>query len=138
MHTNDLIPTPFGPRIVSTSAAFAGTRGSRLLELARWRREATFHAAAIPAEAVVTVRLATFCDIASIEQVAALEEADVPGGALLVAEVDGRVRAVLALAGGRILTDPFYPSASLASLLRARAAQLPARESRAGLTPVCC
>ena len=149
MNTISLISTPLGPRLVAGSGTFAGTRGSRLLELARWRHEDALAAAVVPVEAAVTLRLATLLDSPAVERVAALDEAAVPGGPLLVAEVDGRIRAVLGLAGGRLVADPFFPSASLAPLLRARAAQLSAQPAapvptaaaangHGGLTPACC
>ena len=79
MHTIDLIPTPLGPRLAAGPGAFAGTRGSRLLELARWRHEATLAAAVVPVEAVVTLRLATHLDSLAVERVAALDEAAANG-----------------------------------------------------------
>jgi hypothetical protein len=61
----------------------------------------------------------------------------VPAGMLLVAEVDGQVRAVLSLDTGEVVADPFVPSAALVDLLRTRARQLtcgaPPRRRRRGL-----
>ena len=148
MNTDDFIPTPLGPRFVAASGAFTGVGATRLLERARWRREATLaaatfaaatlSAATLSAHAVVTIRPAAFGDCSAIDRLAALDEAAVPTGALLVAEVDGQIRAALALAGGRIIADPFFPSAPLRPLLRAWAAQLPARDGLTGLSPVRC
>jgi hypothetical protein len=55
---------------------------------------------------------------------------------LLVAEVDGEVRAALSLDTGEAVADPFAPSAALVDLLRTRARQLngkPVRRRRRGL-----
>jgi hypothetical protein len=55
-------------------------------------------------------------------RVAALDSAPVPRSPLLVAEVNGELRAVLSLDDGTHVADPFHPSAELVELLRARAA----------------
>jgi hypothetical protein len=44
----------------------------------------------------------------------------------LLAEVDGQLRAALALTGGAVIADPFHPTADLIDLLHARAHQLDA------------
>jgi hypothetical protein len=54
-------------------------------------------------------------------RVAALDSARVPRSPLLVAEVDGEVRAVLSLDDGSAVADPFHRSLDLVELLRARA-----------------
>ena len=69
----------------------------------------------------VTLRRAGAEDARAI---AALAGARPPAGPLLVAEIDGEVRAALSLADGRILADPLQPSAAALELLRARALQL--------------
>jgi len=56
--------------------------------------------------------------------IARLAGAHPPGGPLLVAEVDGELRAALSLADGAVLADPLAPSAAALELLRARALQL--------------
>lgn len=45
-------------------------------------------------------------------------------GGVLLAEVDGSLRAALAVRGGRPVADPFVPTAGLAELLSMRAGQL--------------
>ena len=65
-------------------------------------------------------------------RIAALDSARIPSSPLLVAEVDGRVRAVLSLEDGKAIADPFYPTRDLLELLRAHAAGL-ARARRPGL-----
>jgi hypothetical protein len=43
---------------------------------------------------------------------------------VLLAEVDGQLRAALALTDGTVVADPFHPTADVIDLLRARARQL--------------
>jgi hypothetical protein len=54
-------------------------------------------------------------------RVAALDSARVPRSPLLVAEVDGEIRAALSLEDGRSVADPFHASLDLVDLLRTRA-----------------
>ena len=54
-------------------------------------------------------------------RVAALDSARVPRSPLLVAEVDGEIRAALSLDDGSSVADPFQPSLDLVDLLRTRA-----------------
>ena len=54
-------------------------------------------------------------------RVAALDSARVPRAPLLVAEMDGEVRAALSLDDGGAIADPFHRSLELVELLRARA-----------------
>jgi hypothetical protein len=69
----------------------------------------------------VTLRHAGAGDAPAI---ARLARALPPAGALLLAEIDGEVRAALSLADGSILADPLHPSEAALELLRARALQL--------------
>jgi hypothetical protein len=55
-------------------------------------------------------------------RIAALDSSRVPAAPLLVAEVNGQVRAVLSIEDGRTIADPFYPTSDLVELLRTRAA----------------
>jgi hypothetical protein len=48
---------------------------------------------------------------------------------LLVAEVEGELRAALSLADGSVIGDPFYRTTALVELLTARARQLKATRS---------
>jgi hypothetical protein len=54
-------------------------------------------------------------------RVAALDSARVPRGPLLVAEMDGEIRAALSLDDGGSIADPFHRSLELVDLLRTRA-----------------
>ncbi|MGB9184136.1 MAG: hypothetical protein WCB67_08715 [Solirubrobacteraceae bacterium] len=63
-------------------------------------------------------------DYPALARLAALDSADhVPARPLLVAEVDGVLRAALSLADGSSIADPFYPSARLVALLGTHASQ---------------
>ena len=55
-------------------------------------------------------------------RIAALDSALVPVAPLLVAEVDGQVRAALSLDDGKAIADPFHATENLLDLLRAHAA----------------
>ena len=89
---------------------------------ARVRREA---AAARRIDEVV-IRKAAKADARGLERLAQLDEAPVPAGPTLVAEVDGRLVAALPLDGGRPVADPFVASAPVVKLLQVRAAQVSA------------
>jgi hypothetical protein len=72
----------------------------------------------------VTLRDASPADVDRLQLLADLDSAEVPRGALLVAEVDGHLLAALPLNGAAAVADPFARSAELLELLRLRAAQL--------------
>lgn len=76
----------------------------------------------------ITVRLADYSDSRALLRLAALDSAQVPDGALVVAESDGELVAALPVDGGRALADPFYRTAALVQMLELRAVQL--REGR--------
>ena len=68
------------------------------------------------------IRLARDTDAAAVERLAALDGARrTPAGTVLVAELDGQLRAALALGDGSVVADPFVPTADLVALLRTRA-----------------
>jgi len=72
----------------------------------------------------VTLRRGAAADRERLEMLAELDSAEPPLGPVLVAEVDGRLRAALPLDGGAAIADPFHRGAELLELLRLRAAQL--------------
>jgi hypothetical protein len=72
----------------------------------------------------VVLRFATAADVGRLRTLAQLDSAPVPTGAVLIAEVGGRLRAALPLDGGAPVADPFRRSADIVQLLRMRAAQL--------------
>jgi hypothetical protein len=65
-------------------------------------------------------------------RVAALDSARVPQAPLLVAEVNGQVRAALSIETGSSIADPFHPTSDLLELLQAHAAAT-SRRTRPGL-----
>ena len=79
----------------------------------------------------LTIRIAYPDDRAALERLATLDARPLPAEPLLVAEVDGELRAALPLAGGGAIADPFRPTAPLVSLLGLRAAQIRATEAEA-------
>lgn len=72
----------------------------------------------------VTIRQAAAADTTSLRLLAELDSASAPSWPLLVAEVDGRLRAALPLDGSAPIADPFNRGAELLELLQMRAAQL--------------
>ena len=74
--------------------------------------------------AQITIRPAYADDYAALARLAALDSAaGVPPRPLLIAEVDGTLRAALSLRDDAAISDPFFPSARLLALLRAHAAE---------------
>jgi hypothetical protein len=85
--------------------------------------------------APITIRRAYADDAVALSRLAALDSAAVPDGPLLLAEVDGELRAALSLSNGSAVADPFYPTLGLLDLLRTHAtvtapAQAPRRAFR--------
>ena len=78
----------------------------------------------------ISIRPYTDADAQAVRRVAERDSSLVPAGMLLVAEVNGTVRAVLSLHTGDVIADPFAPAAELVDLLRARARQLDGRPPR--------
>jgi hypothetical protein len=75
----------------------------------------------------ITIRRAQASDDEALRRLAALDSRRIPTDELLVAEVDGELRAALGLVHREYVADPFHPSAGLVELLAARAAS--AREA---------
>ena len=78
----------------------------------------------------ISIRPFADSDARAVREVAQRDSRMVPPGMLLVAEVDGQVRAVLSLHNGEVVADPFVSSAALVDLLRTRARQLTGRPPR--------
>ena len=72
----------------------------------------------------VTIRRSHPGDRAALQRLAQLDSRKLAEGELLVAEVEGELRAALPLDGGTAIADPFRPTAPLVSLLGLRAAQI--------------
>lgn len=85
---------------------------------------------------IIAIRKATADDAVALRRLAALDAAPAePAGDLLVAVVDGEIRAALPVAGGRAIADPFHPTAELVAHLRLRAERLRATDAPAS-TPL--
>ncbi|MGH2857963.1 MAG: hypothetical protein ACRDMJ_10825 [Solirubrobacteraceae bacterium] len=69
----------------------------------------------------ITIRPGYADDELALARVAALDSAAVPPGPLLVAEVDGELRAALSLSDRSVVADPFHRTAELVALLRTHA-----------------
>jgi hypothetical protein len=82
----------------------------------------------------ITIRLATDDDRLGLTRLAALDSAEAaPPGRVLLAEVDGELRAALSLADGSAIADPFHPTLAILELLRTHAAAQSARRERHSL-----
>lgn len=104
-----------------------------------FRRAATERAAArhissvrAPLMSPVTLRFGFPDDVAEITRLATLDSSLPPRSPVLVAEVAGRLRAAVSLSDGSVVSDPFFPSAAVVDLLRARAGQLTADRHAVG------
>jgi hypothetical protein len=74
----------------------------------------------------VTIRRAASQDGVALNLLAMLDSKPRLRGPVLVAESDGLVLAAISLEDGRVAADPFFPTADLVALLRARAERLDA------------
>lgn len=72
----------------------------------------------------LTLRMATAADRAALDRLAVLDEAPLPADPVLLGVVMQRPVAALSLSDGRVIADPFTPTAELVELLRVRAKQL--------------
>ena len=72
----------------------------------------------------VTLRFGSSADEKRLARLAALDSAEPPEQPVLLAEVDGRLLAALALTHSTVIADPFYRTADVIDLLCARARQL--------------
>jgi hypothetical protein len=70
----------------------------------------------------ITIRRSRPADESALAALAAVDSASALRGERLVAEVDGRLVAALSTSDGRVVADPFLPSAGAVELLRVRAA----------------
>jgi hypothetical protein len=73
----------------------------------------------------ITIRPAYADDQHALLRLAALDSAPgVPVRPLLLAEIDGELRAALSLGDGSAIADPFFPTADVVELLRVHAAAM--------------
>jgi hypothetical protein len=87
----------------------------------------------------VALRLAVADEADVIRRLADLDDAPVLEGQVLLALIDGQAVAALSLRDGRVVANPFLPTAETVALLRLRAEQLsgesPRRRLRGILSP---
>jgi hypothetical protein len=74
----------------------------------------------------ITIRMAYADDETALMRLAALDSSVVPRKPVLLAEVDGELRAALSLQTGSVIADPFHLTTDLVALLRTRAKSTPA------------
>jgi hypothetical protein len=75
----------------------------------------------LPEQAAITIRPAYAADRGELRRLAELDSAErIPAEPLLVAKLDGRIRAALG-GDGEAIADPFVPTSELIELLRAHA-----------------
>ena len=79
----------------------------------------------------LTIRSAADADNDALAELARLDSARPLDGDVLVAEAGHRPLAAIDVISGRLVADPFHPTAHEADLLRARAEQLRARPRHA-------
>jgi hypothetical protein len=72
----------------------------------------------------LTLRLATSADRSALARLAELEQAASPQEPVLLGQVMERTVAALSLRDGRVIADPFMPTAELVELMRLRARQI--------------
>jgi hypothetical protein len=72
----------------------------------------------------ILIRRADLDDATALRRLAQLDGARVPEGELLVAEVDGELRAALRISDSAYVSDPFFPSRELVGLLDVRAKRM--------------
>lgn len=73
-------------------------------------------------EGNLLVRRARTSDDHALAELAALDSARPLTGARIVGEADGRIVAAVSLHDGRVVADPFVPTADVVELLQARIA----------------
>jgi hypothetical protein len=84
----------------------------------------------------VTIRLAHALDAEALATLAQLDSSPQLAAPVIVAELDGELRAALSLADAGVIADPFHRTGELVDLLRVRGRQLrgqPHRGQLAGL-----
>jgi hypothetical protein len=72
----------------------------------------------------LTIRMASREDDPAVARLAALDDAPLPEGPLLLGEVSGELWVAVSLSSAAVIADPFRPSAELAFIVLERARQL--------------
>jgi hypothetical protein len=117
-------------RRVADSRSGASPRRSR-----RRLGRAARAAASLPPAPPVTVRHASPDDSLELLRLAALDSAEPLVQPVLVAEIDGQLRAALSLRDGAVIADPFYRAQPLVELLLARVEHLASTNGALRETP---
>ena len=78
----------------------------------------------------VTIRRLDDADLPAVSRLVQLDSAEVPDGDLLGAEIEGELVAIVPIAGGKTIADPFSRTSELRALLELRAAQLRGRDAQ--------
>jgi hypothetical protein len=78
----------------------------------------------MPPAASYKTRMAVAEDAPNLRRLAALDSQSPLSGAVLMGEIDGVPAAAISLTSGRVVADPFRPTAELVASLRMRAAAL--------------
>jgi hypothetical protein len=86
------------------------------------RAAAVAHHDAMTDLPTIALRPAVPDDAATVRRLAALDSAPAPRTPALIGLLDGAPAAALSLADGRVVADPFLPTADVVALLRRRAA----------------
>jgi hypothetical protein len=82
---------------------------------------------------IYAIRVATDADAASLRHLAALDSAAPLGGSVLIGDLAGAPAAAISIADGRVIADPFIPTAHLVATLRTRATGMRAVEETPSL-----
>jgi hypothetical protein len=81
-------------------------------------------------ESTVALRVAQADESALVRRLAALDDSPPLDGQVLLALVDGEAVAAVSLRDGRVVANPFRPTADTVRLLNLRASQLGRRTAR--------
>jgi hypothetical protein len=90
----------------------------------RRARRASVPAALLDDRYAVAIRRARDVDTPALHDLAVIDSAMALEGTVLVASVEGRIWAALALQDDRVIADPFLPTTAAVELLRLRVRQL--------------
>jgi hypothetical protein len=112
------------PQLISIVADERTNDLRRDAERARLARSAARRRRASEPVPRTTIRGAVTGDAEALRRLAQLDSSQTPSGQVLVAEVDGELRAALAVDDGSVIADPFHSTAELVALLRAHAAHM--------------
>jgi hypothetical protein len=78
----------------------------------------------MPPAASYKTRMAVAEDAPNLRRLAALDSQSPLSGAVLIGEINGVPAAAVSLTSGRVVADPFRPTAELVAMLRLRAVAL--------------